>query len=60
MNILIHDENASTSNFTNTLWLTYVVSTYLYGAFDSMLLHVTYVFQSESTLYHACFEQGVP
>ena len=57
MYILIHDENASTSN---TFWLTYVVGTYLHGAFDFMLLHVTYVFQSESTLYHACFEQGVP
>ena len=57
MYILIHDENTSTSN---TFWLTYVVGTYLHGAFDFMLLHVTYVFQSESTLYHACFEQGVP
>ena len=32
-------------------WLSCVMSTYLYSAFDCMLYHVTYVFQSESTLY---------
>ena len=36
-----------------TKWLRYVLSTYLYGAFDCMFLwsHVTYTFQSESTHY---------
>ena len=31
-------------------WLSYVVSNYLYGAFDWMFCHVTYTFQSESIL----------
>ena len=33
-------------------WLSCFVSTYLYSAFDRMLLHVTCAFQSESTLYN--------
>ena len=35
-----------------TKWLNRVVSVYLYGVFDCMLLHVTYEFQSESKLYN--------
>ena len=31
-------------------WLSCVVSTYLYGAFDCIWYHVTYAFQSKSTL----------
>ena len=35
-----------------TTWLSCVMIDYLYGSFDSMFLYyVTYVFQSESTLY---------
>ena len=33
-------------------WLSCVVSTYPYNAFDCMLLSFTYAFQSESTLYN--------
>ena len=33
-----------------TKWLSCIVSTYLYGAFDCSSRHVTYLFQSESTL----------
>ena len=31
-------------------WLSYVVNTYIYGAFDIKLFHVMYVFHSESSL----------
>ena len=34
-----------------TIWLSSVVNTDLYGGFEFMFLHVTYAFQSESTLY---------
>ena len=42
-------------------WLSCVVSTYLYGVFDCMLLsYIAHEFQSESTLYSLPECQGIP
>ena len=41
-------------------WLSCVFSTYLYGAFDCMLLSYMYTFQSEFTLYICLNVNGTP